>query len=346
MDEKVKVLIEKTGCTQNQAEQVLKSVSGNIKEAFNLIKNLGKKNTIVVKGKFKGKETNTYGLVIFILNKAKKSLDHVRALVSYNLEIYKVSIRDRWDIFDREITRLNLREKEKVHRQSLKLKSGLKENFINNKIRGKYFKYLKELDLENFKNYLAQNIGNIIKDRKIEMEVEVDNLTSFTSFGIRLKEIDEERKEEKEEKKEEAKIILKVSPIIAPVSGIKVTELKSGDNLLIYIIDKTDLGIYLGELMGAIKNDRLIPIVTEITEIEKIEDEKLKIMVKIGEGVFGEAHISEEVNVVKLHSEQDDKEGDLLQTKNGIGKERVNLYAEFFIILALIFLLLFLMVLK
>lgn len=346
MDEKIKILMEKTGCNEIQAEQVLKSVAGNVKEAFDLINNLGKKNAIVVKGKFRSKNKNSYGIFILILNKAKESIDHIRTVMSYESEIYKISVRDRWDIFDRELVRINLRRKEEIERLSLRLKSGLKDSFLKTSSKKKLFKYLKELELNNFKDYLVSNIGAIIKDTVIESEVEVDNISSFTFFGIRLKEgsKEEEGKETgkevpKEEEKE--KIILKIAPVIAPVSGVRITDLKVNDRMLIYVVDKTELGLYLAELMGARKEEKLIPIISPVFNIENVEEDKIKLMVKMGSGIFGEAVVFEEINIVKLFAEEEEEEMSLNPKREEYGEDKKKFFKSVFFVLAVVFLVLF-----
>lgn len=345
MDEKIKILIEKTKCSEIQAEQVLKSVSGDIKKAFDLINNLGKKNTIVVKGKFRGKNRSSYGIFILILNKAKESIDHVRAAMFYESEIYKISVKDRWDIFDRELARINLRKKEEGERLSLHLKSGLKDSFLKNSTKKKLFKYLKELDLKNFKDYLVSNIGIIIKDTIVDTKVEVDNISSFTFFGIRLKESSEEeegKETEKEALKEEKKeIILKLAPVIAPVSGVRITDLKVNDRILTYIVDKTELGLYLAELMGARKEKKLIPVISQVFSIENMGEDKIKLTVKMGSGIFGETIISNEINIVKLFTEEEEEEVSLNPETEVIDEDKKKFFESVFFILVMVFLVLF-----
>lgn len=344
MDEKIKILVEKTGCSEVQAEQVLKSVTGNIKEAFDLINNLGKKNTVVVKGKFRSKNKSSYGIFILILNKAKESIDHIRAAMSYESEIYRISVRDRWDIFDRELVRINLRKKEKIERLSLHLKSGLKDSFLKTSNKKKLFKYLKGLDLNNFKDYLVSNIGIIIKDTVIESEVEVDDVSSFTFFGMRLKEGSKEEGEETEKeasKEEKEKIILKMAPVIAPVSGVRVTDLKVNDQILIYLVDKTELGLYLAELMGAKKEEKLIPVISHIFNIENIEEGKIKLTVKVGSGIFGEDIVSDEINIVKLFAEEEEEETSLSSKREEYGEDKKKFFKGVFFILVIVFLVLF-----
>ncbi|MDI6786078.1 MAG: hypothetical protein QMD92_05145 [bacterium] len=350
MDEKIKILVEKTGCSEQQAKQVLNSVSGNIKKAFDLINYVGKKNTIVVKGKFRGKNKNSYGLFILTLNKAKELLDHVRAVMLYDPEIYKISVRNRWDIFDRELARVNLKKKEGAESLYLHLESGLKDIFLKTITKKKLFECLKKLDLDNFKDCLISNIGNIIKDTAIDTEIEVDNISSFTSFGIRLKEgSSEEEKEKVEEgvpKEEKKEVVLKLAPVIAPVSGINVIDLKIDDQILTYIVDKTDLGLYLAELMGAKKGEKLIPVISRIYNIENLEGDKIRFTVKIGCGIFGEAIISNEVNIVKLFTEVEGEKASLTSEARELENKKMFSESLLFVLVILFLFLFFWTVLK
>ncbi len=101
--------------------------------------------------------------------------------------------------------------------------------------------------------------------------------------------------------------VLQVSPILSPVKGIPVTDLKIGNKIMVKIelvSEKANYYIHLYKL----KEDGVIrPLPAEVVDIKSYSsDGAIEIMAKIDEGVFGKC-VEEEIQVkVRIFDPKED----------------------------------------
>ncbi len=127
---------------------------------------------------------------------------------------------------------------------------------------------------------------------------------------------DEEKKEEKEEldgiskkEKEEEKeieIYLRSQLAIDPVHGKTIFELCRGDKLLVKVVDDRPIAEYLSFLLSSTKGDEstLTHICAPVYRAEEIEENKYRLLVKFGPGVYGETVVLPSVKIKIVKEEE------------------------------------------
>jgi hypothetical protein len=72
--------------------------------------------------------------------------------------------------------------------------------------------------------------------------------------------------------------------------GKKIENLETGDKVLAKIIDTRDIAHYIGHLIGAKKDQTMIPIPAEVQSIEEIGNEYI-VCLKYSDLIFGISHV-------------------------------------------------------
>jgi hypothetical protein len=160
-------IINSTGCSIEQAKELLHSI-------FGLMKDVESKNeSFVVKGRFKGIVSDTWGLFVLIINLREGSLEKLEAIVSRNgwLSLYDVSAN--WECIERYITRIrhgrgrfsrNLTEKLYSHLHSI-FESNEKYSLLQ-----AFSQYLNGFCGNNFEGRLRDVIAKAIGDESVELK--------------------------------------------------------------------------------------------------------------------------------------------------------------------------------
>ncbi|MDI6786077.1 MAG: hypothetical protein QMD92_05140 [bacterium] len=296
------LLMSKTGCTQEQAELVLESTEGNVEQAISIITVVSNKNVFIAKGRFACKTEKLFGLFLIQANNTTKELEKLEVIVTRNALLCQCDVDSNWDKFERVINSVSVRKSELSNRNMSKLHHGIIDLF-NSEEKANIFILLGSNDVDKLKGILSVKIGKTLDDPNIEMVLSIDQMTGsekpFTG-GKGLSEIDGLGKKDIGKQgidTSASKIILQTALVLSPVSGVLVSELKSGDRVAAKIIDTTGIGQYLAELMGANRKDQIIPIIAYIESIIPTEMDKVRVMLKYGHGVYGETLISKSAKI-------------------------------------------------
>lgn len=118
---------------------------------------------------------------------------------------------------------------------------------------------------------------------------------------------EEEEEEKKDILEDEFEIRLKAQFAIDPVKGKTVKQLNKGEKLVVKIVDERRTGEYLMHLLGAKKEGRENPITGEVIKAEEMPNDRYKIFVKFGPGIYGEGWIGASVKLKTILSEEEIK---------------------------------------
>jgi hypothetical protein len=294
----ISLLMEKSGCTKEQAVSVLESTGGNLEQAISIINSISSKNIYIIKGRFNCKTEELYGLFLILVNNSTKELEKLEVVVSRNALLCQGDININWDEFEKNINSISIRKSELSNRKMAKLHHDIIDLF-NSEEKIPIFEALTASEIDRVKGLLSVHIGKSLGDPNIELALNIDQIAGLEKVPKETEILAPQILKEKEEKEEEkkARINLQIALVLSPVSGSLVTELKPDDRVAVKVIDTTETGKYLAQLMGAIRNEEIIPIMAHIDSITPLEMDKVRVVVKFGPGVVGETLVSKNAKV-------------------------------------------------
>jgi hypothetical protein len=338
-------LIDKIGCSEEHARSILATASWDVNAAIELIDYLSEKNIYIIKGRFKSLKGKAYGLFLLIVNVLQGVLERADAVVCRSSKICAFDVKSKWDVFEKVIHNIRTRKIGVVVKLTKELREKLETVFqMKDK---EIFQALINPATDDLENILVAAIGKVIRDPKPTLSIDIDQISALKGKDeeAEISQEDEtsQEKEEKEivkEEKGELVIKLKITPVIAPVSGIPIMELTQGERILVEVVDTTELGEFLAELMGGRKENQTIPLAVSIEEISPLpENEQVRLVVKFGPGVLGETIVPHNI---KLHPSSKPLR-DVPQEKKEIFSKELMIFLIALGILNLIFLFLLLL---
>jgi len=139
-------------------------------------------------------------------------------------------------------------------------------------------------------NVFTSALEDIMVD-KVQVEIDYDfyTETQFAPFKESLGLVrPSERKKEQAEKEESAglKVCLKGQFIIDPVAGTPVHEIDKGMVVYSDILDRSDVAVSIGRLIGAYKKGLWLPIRGRVVEAIDATGDRKKFQVKVSSGVY------------------------------------------------------------
>lgn len=257
----------------------------------------GHQNYIILKGRFKAVETNTYGLFILFFNDETGTVESQMAIASHYSSLYDNDPHLPWYMIEENI--INLRWKGDI---AVNISLDL-QNFLEitlERDRGtELFSLIKNNDEARIESLLLAVLIKPLSDRNIHLET-VSELVTKQSMNL----IREERNKpkQKEPNAPQSALMKELSPInvelvLAPVSGIPIYELQIGDKIMVKLTDRTTKGNYYIDLLGARVEGTLIPVPAEVIDKERGEENEYTILCKLGDDVYGKAVETEQVKL-------------------------------------------------
>jgi hypothetical protein len=251
--DQMQLLIEETGCSQEEAKLALFLSDNNLEKAITTIGFI-LKFIVVFKIKLIFPKESIYALIQRVINTKIFEILRFSLVFSRNPAIYEISAMNMdWFSFEKLIF-------------SVRLETGTMES------------YTQEIE-EDFKSYIQQSIkkitlasndkiSTIIKNffhpnvvevqvlneeitlsqfRKLPDYNTIQNETHFTGYDLGFVQLDVK--------------------ILGDSNGKSVKTIKVGDTVLSTIIDERDLAHYLAHLIGGKKNGNMVPIPVKVKKI-------------------------------------------------------------------------------
>ncbi len=253
---------------------------------------------IILKGRFKAVETNTYGLFIIFLSEELRMVENVMAIASHYSSLYDVEPSLPWYVVEENI--INLKWKGDIAVNiSIDLQNYLESSLDRD--RGyELYMLIKNNDLTKIESLLQAILIKPLGDRNILLEivsevVSKNDLHSVRAERNRAKMQERAKPPQRSSVKDENTIA--VDLVLAPVSGIPIYELSKGDKIMVRISDKSTRGKYYIDLLGTRVEGNIIPVPAEVAEIKRGENNEYTILCKINDNVFGRAVETEQVRI-------------------------------------------------
>ena len=151
------------------------------------------------------------------------------------------------------------------------------------------YDYVNSYDYNSLDTYLFDTINRVVHDKNLVLETSIQEVTAEEFAQTKEKRYNKaEEKSTSETELEEGAVILNIQPILAPVKGKPIYELKIGDRIMTKIIPNTDRANYFIDLLGLRVENHIKPIATEVIDIKSDgKSEPLEILTRIGPGIYG-----------------------------------------------------------
>ncbi len=280
-------------------------------------------NIIVIKGRFKADAANMYGQFIIIFNGSKR-LESYNAVVSTYSDIYRLEPHAEWSQYEETI--LNMKWRGNLNQN---MTAGIMDQFKKMTTEGDdldtiyhhAFDYnYKELDIA-----LHNIINKVLHDKNLVIETGIQEVSPSEYQNFK-------REREKPEAPktparsayndftlEEGAVMLSVKPIVSPVSGKPIYEIRAGERLMVNLLPNNDRAKYYIESLQLSGEAGIRPVPAQVIDIKAgtQKNEPTEVLVSITKGVYG--IFSEEERQLKLKIYNPSTDGPAVRAKD-VGK--------------------------
>ena len=253
MDEKIMLLMEETSCDRAEAELALELANYNLEKAIKTIRNI-LRNIAVIKGKFRIRDKNLYGLFIIILNKRFETAIRLRCVASYNPVVYETYLNMDWHELERAIYRYRLMEGT-ILSMANNVEAYIAGLLVSRKDR--VFKPLGGGDLSQVEE--AVRDGFPLGEPELHVVTEEINLEDYQVGSGKMEPVKYAAK--LPDAPEMTKISLEVK-LFEDEKGRKAANLSRGDIVLAQITDTREVAKYLTKLLCS-KDPTYMPVSIE-----------------------------------------------------------------------------------
>ena len=274
--EKIKALMDDTGCEESEAKTALEFAKGNFNQAISYVGALLKYIT-AYKAKIILKNDNIFGLIHIITNNKNLDLLRFSVVMTFNPIVYEQNIDVDWFSFEKKIYSYRLVEGV-IEKYTKNIEKNLKE-YVNSNLKSNKIISCKDMKTV-LESYFSEN--------EVQIEIIAEELT-LRDFKKLPKYFPDNIP--KETMPSEYSSVIELEAIIFEDSaGKKVENLALGDKVLAKIIDTRDIAHYIGHLIGAKKEQAMIPIPAEVQSVEEIGNEYI-VCLKYSDLIFGISHV-------------------------------------------------------
>ena len=237
-------------------------------------------NYLILKGRFKAVETNTYGLFIIFFNDYTGTLDNLMAIASHYSSLHDIDPHLPWYMIEENITDLRWKGDIAVN-ISIDLQNYM-ESGLDRDRGSELFSCIKNNNDTRTDSLLQALLIKPLGDRNINIEIVSELITKESMQNIRIERDKPKAKESPEKQtltttKESSTV--DVDLVLAPVSGVPIYELQVGDKIVVKPVDSTTRGRYYIDLLGARVDGNIIPIPAEVIDIKKGDDTEFTVIV-------------------------------------------------------------------
>ena len=296
----VELLYDFTNGDQEGIEKILASIHKNIviiKANFES-KTIDKKGFFYLaydSGQYQVIEKGFFAFSHFENIDLQKSWDDLRKSI-LNFKMQDKFDKKMWSFYDREMGReAFLREMER-----------LSTDFIS---KGNKFKTLLE-------TLLGKVLAPVFYHKNFAMNMEIEFLDPFLFF----KPLENPKEEESEEEKpistnsEEENIIanLKVFPILDPINGKNIKDVRPDDPILFEVKDERETAYYIADLLQ--KKSRA-GLIGKIQGYSIVDQDSLKLKIYFAPGIWGESIVSNTLRV-RVLTETENQQENIIDSEN------------------------------
>jgi len=270
-----------------------------------------------LKARFKATKSNAFGFLLVFMDNELHSPESIVTLVSHYGSMYEIDPKQTWSAIEDRMNELRLKGEfaASISRDA--------QNAIEALLGGMRPDEISALTgietIAKTEHLLSATLAKPLADKNVTIEVAIEDVTEAQRVAVKQER--EKRSQDKaaaeapeapapEDKLfnvEEGAVILSVNFVLSPVSGIPIFELKIGDKIMIKIDPASKRGAYFIDLLGAKRDNDILPIPATVTEMHIGKANENMVLVKIGEGVYGRISEAEKVKIKRFDPGVDGK---------------------------------------
>jgi hypothetical protein len=280
---------------------------------------------LIVKGRFKAGSLKLYGQFIIIF-KNNTAFDTYNTVVSTYSDIYNLEPHEDWLKYREFIANAKWKGTFNSNMTASMLDEFKKFSEQMNTITLLYTN-VSEYDYTAMEVMLYDVIYRVIHDNDLILETAIQEITpseyqeALSSTAAASKSAEKNDKppvsDYEEYSLEKDAVILPVKPIVAPVKGKPIYELRVGDKLMIYIQPISERANYYIDYLDLRKDKEILPTTAQVIDIKagSGKNNPTDILTLISPGVYGK--ITENEKQIKLKIYNPETDGDIEQKKGG-----------------------------
>lgn len=294
MKTNVNIIMEETGCNEEQAQLSLKDSNDNLEKAIKSIASR-LKCIDVIKSRFLCRELNIYGLFILIVNLQKEIIIRQATTVANNPAIFESELDSKWHIFEKRLYALRLHEGSLLE-TTRKLEQDLNWQ-INSNYKQVFFQKVREKKEGELVSLLRDIISGLLSDTDVKIMIKMEEL-SLNQF----RELTDEKTSLIQGRingdNQDRGIVLEIELLnsIEKKDSVDVERLKVNDIVLTRITDNRDISHYLSKLLGGKKKDSLIPLTSTVEHV-KFEGNHWIVNTRFSPGITGRAVVDKKTRI-------------------------------------------------
>ncbi len=251
---------------------------------------------IILKTRFKSNSMSLYGILLMIFNRSQ-DLDSYNTVVSTYSNIYENEPHIGWEKYEEAIMELKWKGNFN-NSMTASLMNQISAIGRDVNMKNQLYEYLNNYDYDNVETFMFDAINRIIHDKSLILEVGIQEVTPEEFREVREKRA-KASDEPREAPVEDGSAILPVEPILSPVKGKPIFELKIGDKIMAKIIPNSDRANYFIDLLDLRHEGGIRPTPCEVIDIKSTgKNAPIEILTQIGPGIYGKC--SEDEKQVKL----------------------------------------------
>lgn len=264
-------------------------------------------NILIVKGRFKSTSMNLYGLFLITFNSMKKLENH-HAIVSSYSDMYDLELVAPWYKFEEYIVDRKWKGNfnNSMTASIMEAFTKLPEDTRNMKA---LYDNVYNYDYDQMDLILYDIINRLIHDKNLIMEtliqeISLEELRQVKNDRSKLQTQDDDT----QDKKDDRGVILQIKPVLSPLNGTPIYELRIGDKIMIKIIptsSKENYYIDLYNLRGE-KGVKIIPATVIDIKSSAVKNSPIEILTEIMPGVYGLCVEDEKLIKLKIYDQKTD----------------------------------------
>lgn len=261
-------------------------------------------NNIYIKGRLKSVTQKQFGLFVIHFSDDGNLIANQSIISSYS-ELYNNNPENSWD----QIEDIIMKQKWSGN-YNTNLTSTIQSQFgkleEDTFLRTQLFEAINEYDFNGAETVLYDILNRILQDKKLVIEIGIQEVTDEEIQQVILRR-DKENKQKYNKNisskssfnVEKGAVLVEISPILSPVKGKPLYDLRIGDKIMTKIEPKTDQANYFIDYYKLRTETRIKPIPGEVVDIKAdSKDAPVEIILKIDQGFYGKC--TEEERQVKL----------------------------------------------
>ncbi|MDX6768516.1 MAG: hypothetical protein SF051_03225 [Elusimicrobiota bacterium] len=285
MKDKIKLLMEETGCERGEAELALEMCGYEVEEAVRRIPRL-LRDICAIKGKFVLTDESRHGLFLVVLNLKSRAVLRSRAVLSYDPAVHAVSLDEDWFAFEKHLYGCRLWDGS-LPQESLEVEQALAAAFRSAEPAS--FDRLREASAEEAAEAAAAPLRGLFRQGALSVSAKKDILDLGQFQSLRKGPAPAARKPPRMPAPGEDLLVLKIELEDDP-AGTAVEDLRAGDMVWARIVDKRDIAKYLARLFGGMTDGQPVPIEAPVEAIEAARDGWMA-RVRFSVGVCGDVDL-------------------------------------------------------